>query len=296
MATLGSRVTAVVLTHDARSALQRCLCGLDGQRRSVDGLIVVDNASLERVDDLVASRPCSRIVRSAENLGPAGGYAIGIGAFLEGADDYAWLMDDDCLPTAEALEAQLADVDQARVVMATTLDADTGDVMNTHGWSGVLVPRRVIAAVGLPDASLFWWTEDTEYLQWRIPRAGFNVRRCERAHVLVSRSRAAPGKPAWKYYYEARNQVHYRLHTQRLPKDERPPRHLKWRVRVWRAGRSVCKLALLSVFRERRGRARKLAMVALGTADGLRGRLGITIRTDDSHRPDIGPTIEGASP
>jgi GT2 family glycosyltransferase len=286
------RVSAVVLTYNAPIALEQCLSAIARQTRPVDAVIIVDNASSEPVDDLAHHLPQARVLRLAENLGPAGGYAHGLEAFLEDGDDFAWIMDDDCVPAADALAWQLTNASRSRVVMATMLDPVSGDVTNTQGWCAVLVPQAVIVAVGLPDSSLFWWTEDTEYLQWRIPRAGFDVDRCDRAYVQVSRMRSGHGKPPWKYYYEARNQVHYRLHTQRPTPGEAVPRYLKFRVRAWRAARSAGQLGILAVFREPAGRARKLAMVGRGIVDGVRGRLGRLVATDDPHRPTPATNME----
>src|SRR5204862_401715 len=82
-------------------------------------------------------------------------------------------LDADCVPTPDALAAQLAITTRAPVVLARMVDRDSGEIVDTHGWCGVLLAREVVETVGIPDPALFWWNEDTEYLQWRIPRAGF---------------------------------------------------------------------------------------------------------------------------
>ena len=61
---------------------------------------------------------------------------------------------------------------------------------------------------------LFWWMEDTEYLAWRIPNAGFPVIRVDDAVVTHHRERSG-SKPPWKFYYETRNTVFLRLYRQR---------------------------------------------------------------------------------
>ena len=125
------------------------------------------------------------------------------------------------------------------------VDDTSGAVVNTQGWCGVLIPREIVADVGIPNEALFWWTEDTEYLHWRIPRAGYRVERSESARVARRCGIERPtSKPPWKYYYECRNQVHYRLHTQRPSSDEAVPRHLTRRVRGWRAARAAGKLSV----------------------------------------------------
>jgi rhamnopyranosyl-N-acetylglucosaminyl-diphospho-decaprenol beta-1,3/1,4-galactofuranosyltransferase len=279
-----ARVAAVVLTFDAPESLRSCLGALGAQSTPVSCTIVVDNSAAatsfaDDVDEDIV------VVRKRENVGPAGGYAIGLTQFLETECDYAWVMDDDCEAEPDALERALgAGAADGAVVMSTMIDRATGEVTNTHGWCGVLIPRSIVMDVGVPDATLFWWTEDTEYLQWRIPRAGWPLVRSD-ARVIVGRSRASAAKPAWKYYYEARNQVHYRLHTQAV--DDTPlPQHLKFRVRAWRAGRAVTKLGARALTRESSGRLDKFRMVARGTYDGMRGRLGKRVQVDDSHRPE----------
>jgi rhamnopyranosyl-N-acetylglucosaminyl-diphospho-decaprenol beta-1,3/1,4-galactofuranosyltransferase len=276
-------VTAVVLTYDAPAAAAACVEAIRAQNAPVTTILVIDNASNPRVDAATLGNNAI-VVRNDENLGPAGGYAVGLTRFLEVGDDFAWVMDDDCRPETDALALALAaGADGRTVVMSTMVDRDTGALSNTHGWCGVLIPRVVVADVGVPDGSLFWWTEDTEYVQWRIPRAGWTLVRSD-ARVDVGRTRESSAKPAWKYYYETRNQVHYRLHTQHVA--DRPlPRHLHFRVRAWRAARAFTKLGSRALLRERSGRFAKFAMVLRGGSDGLRGRLGRTVSPGDAHRP-----------
>jgi rhamnopyranosyl-N-acetylglucosaminyl-diphospho-decaprenol beta-1,3/1,4-galactofuranosyltransferase len=281
---VSERVMAVVLTCDARSALEECLGAIRAQTRAVDEILVVDNASTDSIDDVVTATPNATLLRLPENRGPAGGYAEGLTAFLASGAALAWVIDDDCVPARDALAAQLAVAPRAPVVLARMIDHDSHEIANTQGWCGVLLARDVVETVGVPNAALFWWTEDTEYLQWRIPRAGFRVERCADAAVRVRRSRLDGAKPAWKYYYEARNQVYYRLVTQR-PATRPVPRWLTRRVRYGRAARSVGKLAVRALLREHTTRGRKFVMVCRGTVDGVRGRLGPTVPVDGSDRP-----------
>jgi GT2 family glycosyltransferase len=282
-----ARVLALVLTFDAPEALRGCLEAISAQDCRPD-ILVIDNASPDPVTDIVARFPGARIQRLHDNVGPAGGHAAGLRAFLDGDAEYAWVMDDDCQPDPRGLRAQLALARsrlQPAVVMPTVVDADTRESYKGYGWSGVLLPRAVVGAVGVPNEDLFWWSEDTEYLQWRIPNAGFDVCWSSASTIEVNRRYPHADKPPWKYYYEVRNQVYYRLYVQRAG-DRRPiPRHLRLHVRAWRASRAVTKLALRVVVREHDQRAKKLVMVARGTADGLRGRLGHSVLPDRSDRP-----------
>jgi GT2 family glycosyltransferase len=281
-------VQAIVLTYQAPDAVRRCIAALARQTRRVDEILVVDNDGGSSMLEGPALDPRVRVLALPTNVGPAGGYAAGLLEFLAGTASLAWLMDDDVEPAPDALEQQLATRDTgANVVMATMVDDDREVVTNTHGWCAVLVERQVVAAVGVPNPELFWWTEDTEYVQWRIPRAGFALTRSEGAVVRVSRSRDDTEKPAWKYYYEARNQTYYRLHTQRVASPGRTPRHLSARVRWGRATRTLTKLTARALTKESSHRGAKFAMVVRGAWDGVRGRLGVTVRADRSDRPLI---------
>jgi GT2 family glycosyltransferase len=250
--------------------------------------LVTDNASAEPVDDLVGNSPGLSVTRLSENLGPAGGYAHALTAFLDSPFAWAWVMDDDCVPDPDALETLLEMTAPNRVVLPTVRWEETGAVVRGHGWWGALIPRSVVEQVGVPNADLFWWTEDTEYLQWRIPQAGNEVRWSDRPVIEVTRGRPDGSKPAWKYYYEVRNQIHHRLRVQQPGTAKPVPRHLRFRVRSWRAFRSTTRLGLRVVFREHDEKSRKFAMVLRGAADGVRGRLGRTVAVDDPHRP-LGP-------
>jgi GT2 family glycosyltransferase len=296
----GHSVAAVVLTYEARAALERCLDAIAGQTSPPGAVLVTDNASPTSVGDLADRYENVTVTRLAENLGPAGGYAAALTAFLATRFEWAWILDDDCVPAPSALAQQLAIAEPGRVVFATVRWAETGEVVRGHGWWGVLIPRSVIQRIGVPDPALFWWTEDTEYLQRRMSRGRVPTVWTEEPVVAVSRARPDASKPAWKYYYEARNQVYHRLYEQRPSASERlvrpRPRHLQLRSRLWRSVRAVSKLAGRAVLREHEDRRAKVAMVARGAFDGSRGKLGRTVVPDSADRPTVGPASGDRGP
>ncbi|HEY7107403.1 MAG TPA: glycosyltransferase [Acidimicrobiia bacterium] len=284
-------MTALVLTFNSPELLTHCLAAVSSQTVPPRRVLVVDNASAHPVDDLVDRVPGGQVLRLADNLGPAGGHAAGLRAFLESDSEWAWIMDDDCVPRPDALARQLAlalERPGRRVVMATMVERDAGHVTNTEGWCCVLLPRAVVEAVGVPRADFFWWVEDTEYLQWRIPRAGFEVVRSETATVAVGRDREDESKPAWKYYYEVRNLVYYRMWIQR-PSGPGDRKQQAFHRRFGKACRSTGRFVARVVVRERSRRADKLVHIARGVYDGATGRLGRTITPSTADRP-LAPT------
>ena len=266
----GRTVLAIVLTHDAPEALRTCLTAVCAQTTPPAGVLVVDNASTppatEVVEGLVQHAVPISVLRLPDNRGPAGGHAAGLKEFLKASHDLGWIFDDDCVPEPDCLtrllEEEARDHHHPAAIFPTQVDRH-GTVQNYPAWFGVLLSKEVVRTVGLPMEALFWWTEDTEYLQWRIPRAGFPVRRSTGARVIHFGVRRKAYKPAWKFYYETRNSVFYRLYIQRCR-------------RLYRLGPYFIR-TLLRISLQEDQRLRKLAVVGIGACHGIVGRLGKTM-------------------
>ena len=105
-----NNVAAVVVTYNRRQLLNENLTCLLAQSRPVD-IIVIDNAStdgtFESLGELIDSGRIN-YYNTGSNLGGAGGFSFGIERAVELGYDYVWVMDDDCMPRADALERLLA--------------------------------------------------------------------------------------------------------------------------------------------------------------------------------------------
>jgi GT2 family glycosyltransferase len=261
------RITALILTHNAPESLARCLRAIAGQTAPPEGVLVVDNASRPPAT-VPGDYPIPvTLVRSEVNTGPAGGYARGLAEFM--ASDYlhAWVLDDDMLPEAGCLELLWSAASTApdRAFVFPMSQQSDGSLGVWPSWCGFVLARQIVAAVGLPMEELFWWAEDTEYLQWRIPEAGYPQQVVHEALVHHDGVRQGDGFPLWKYYYESRNMLYVHLHVKH---------------RVGRYPRSVSKLVARSLFREQGGRLRRMAVIGRGLSDGARGRLGLRYPTE----------------
>jgi GT2 family glycosyltransferase len=74
------RLSVVVVTHNSREAVTRCLPRLVEQLDEGDELVIVDNASSDGTLEAVSqAAPGARVLRSGENLGFAGGCNAGAG-------------------------------------------------------------------------------------------------------------------------------------------------------------------------------------------------------------------------
>ena len=254
---------AVVLTYNAPTSLDRCLLSIAAQTTPPQAILVVDNASTPLVDpaDFPPGCPPITLVHSEHNGGPAGGYALALEHFLKTDYRHAWVIDDDMRPDPDCLERLwvVAAKDPSRAFVFPISHQLDGTFGAWPSWCAFLVAREIIEQVGLPMAELFWWAEDTEYLQWRIPQAGYPMRVVGDAHVRHDAIRHGEGVPVWKYYYEARNMLYV---------------HLYLKKRVGFFPRNVTKLIGRALFREAEGRWIRLRTIGKGLYDGARGRLG----------------------
>jgi rhamnopyranosyl-N-acetylglucosaminyl-diphospho-decaprenol beta-1,3/1,4-galactofuranosyltransferase len=257
-------VMAVVLTHNAPDSLDRCLRAVAAQTTPPQAVLIVDNASDPPItaEQLPDDLPEPTLIRSDSNGGPAGGYALGLGSFLRSGYRHAWVLDDDMRPDPECLErlwVVAAKKLEAAYVFPVSHQVD-GSFGAWPSWCGLLVAKEIVEEVGLPMPELFWWAEDTEYLQWRIPEAGYPIRVVGDAIVRHDSIRHGVGVPVWKYYYEARNMLYVHLYVKR---------------RVGRFPRNMSKLIGRAVLREPEGRWTRLGAIAEGLWDGARRRLGM---------------------
>lgn len=105
------KVAAVVVTYNRVDKLGRVLDSILAQSRSIDLLIVVDNASTDSTSKLLnvyQDDPRLEILRLETNTGGAGGFAAGMERAYERGADWVWIMDDDCYTEKTALESLLA--------------------------------------------------------------------------------------------------------------------------------------------------------------------------------------------
>jgi GT2 family glycosyltransferase len=270
------RIAALVLTHNAPSALQRCLSAVRDQTQAPDEVLVVDNASHPPVDPtaLPTGVGSLRVARSEVNGGPAGGWATALRDFLDSDCTHAWLMDDDIVPEPTCLATlwdAVRESPTSAFVFPISIQPD-GSIGRWGSWCGFLISREIVEKVGLPLEALFWWAEDTEYCHWRIPQAGFPRDIVEEAVVHHDAIRQGGDIPPWKYYYESRNSLYHHLHIMH---------------RMGRYPRNFAGLVLRAVVRQKKDRVKCLAAICRGFYDGAFGRLGVRYRVSPLHERDL---------
>ena len=147
-----SRLFGVLVTFRRPEILRTTLNLLGKQTRSIDHLIVVDNAPTEQTRDVVAqyssAHGSTEWLPMSDNLGPAGGVAAGVQRALDLADERDWvlILDDDDPPRSETI------IERLFSLAREALDADP--TTGGFGLSGGRFDPKRGRIQPLPDVAL----------------------------------------------------------------------------------------------------------------------------------------------
>ncbi len=139
----------VLVTFRRPALLVTALEAITGQTLPLDHLIVVDNSPSPDTREIVRDlAPDAEYVPAPENLGPAGGIALGMERLLEMADDQDWILtlDDDDPPPSPTLFAELHEF----ALDLSHRDRHLGGI----GLEGVRFDRRRGRIIWVPDDEL----------------------------------------------------------------------------------------------------------------------------------------------
>lgn len=187
-------LAVVVVTYNRSELLHKCLQALTQSHRKPDVVVVVDNASTDDTQAVVAQAApwftgSQFIARHlVDNTGGAGGFHEGTKTALDAGADWVFLMDDDVLVLPDAFDAlgqwtsrfwclqgQRVDEDGQPVRWkpyvhdrswlpfkrsSNEFEADGATEVNSGIFEGMLLHKSVVAQVGLPDPRFFLVWDD----------------------------------------------------------------------------------------------------------------------------------------
>lgn len=190
---MNKRTAAIVVTYNRKALLRENIEALLAQtcKDKLD-IIIINNASTDGTEEYISDYIDNKSVihiNTGANLGGAGGFQYGIRYAAENGYDFVWVMDDDCMPTPNALEVFLKwDIrfkgnygflsskvlwkDNSLCTMNIQRETMTKNVSDfSHeavevvmaSFVSLFIPVKVIKEVGLPIKEFFIWTDDWEY-------------------------------------------------------------------------------------------------------------------------------------
>ncbi len=272
------RVCAVIVTYNRKELLLECLESLRKQTRPIQGIYLIDNASTDGTPQLLLDKGYIRelppenpsepwekefeisnltdgkfiklhYVRMHENTGGAGGFYEGVKRGYEKGYDWFWLMDDDTIPTNEALISLMEKINKVGnylnigfVCSKALWISETPHIMNipavkplvngipfnlyenegvllveSASFVSLLVNRNTVKRVGLPIKEFFIWADDVEYTL-RVTKNGLLGLYVKDSIVFhkTKTNYSASEVYDWRFYYNIRNWLWiYKLHYRR---------------------------------------------------------------------------------
>jgi GT2 family glycosyltransferase len=192
------KILAAVVTHNRLGLLQRCVESLRGQTRRPDAILIVDNSSTDGTSEWLGAQGDLKVERRP-NLGSAGGFNFAAKTGYGGGYDWVWMMDDDTIPRADALERLVASpafgradtgfVYSLQVYPDGTVPRNDPGPTSPDEWAltvlserclpvlrcsfvAVMFSRKAIEKAGYPLTEMFFMSDDYEYTR-RVVESGF---------------------------------------------------------------------------------------------------------------------------
>ena len=206
------RVTALLVVHDGATWLPEVVASITSQSRSADHVLGIDTGSIDASAKLLkGARIPTVTLNRTTSFGAAISYGVSqLPAAIDGADEWLWILHDDCALDPHALEELLTAVaNRPNIVMAgpkllgwhdrshllevglsiatngtrwTGLESheyDQGQHDGSHevlavNSAGALIRRDVFEELGGFDQNLELFRDDVDF-GWRVHAAGHSV-------------------------------------------------------------------------------------------------------------------------
>ncbi|MCR4921357.1 MAG: glycosyltransferase family 2 protein [Bacteroidaceae bacterium] len=240
------RIIAVVVTYNRRPLLEKCIARLQ-EEQLLEGIVVVDNGSTDGTSEWLHNQHAITVLRQS-NTGGAGGFHTGILKAFEMGADWIWCMDDDVYPDPDCLAQLLKYANVPDIGILCPRRIQTGRVFTNECqkinlsnpftslhkgrlkgteekpvdiegmvFEGPLINRRTTELVGLPNASLFIFYDDTDY-SYRTTLQGLRVLYIPDAIMRKEKFFTHDSwaekqlKKQWKRLYHVRNMTYFNHH------------------------------------------------------------------------------------
>lgn len=231
----GRRTLVVVLNWRRGRTTVRCLDALDAAGLGRDVLVVDNGSGDDSVATIRRDHPGIELLELPSNGGYAAGNNRGLLAALERGYDFAWILNNDTVPSPDALPTALtvAVARGAGVVVSTQWDRRGASGVEPHrlcavedgrrdrlvacpgcaagehavdvaSGAALLVRLPAVRTAGMLDESFFHYGEEVDFCR-RIGQAGWPLLLACRSHVWHQRGGSLDTESPTAVYYRTRN-------------------------------------------------------------------------------------------
>lgn len=231
------KFSVVVVTYNRIELLKECIENIQNQEKKFDEIIIVDNCSTDGTNKylqkIALQEKKIKIISLDENLGGAGGFYNGLSC-VSGNMDYVLIIDDDAILHKNFLKELSKGMEEGILAYSGSVltngkidtshrrrlknrllllkeDVEVQEYFGTHFYydlatfCGLVVSRKLIQKIGLPEKDYFIWYDDTEY-SLRILKYT-KIKNINGAIINHKTKNLENVRLSWKSYYGYRNAI-----------------------------------------------------------------------------------------
>lgn len=193
---MNCKVAAVIVTYNRLELLKECIDSLRNQARKLNNIIVINNSSTDGTFEWLESQNDLTTV-TQKNTGSSGGQYTGIKLAYDMGYEWIWCMDDDAGVKSDALLNLVKFAEQGVLALAPRVIDEENKTLLAHrgrfnlnkirkgdvqiptsendytdndyfvvdfaSFVGIMLHRKVIEKIGLPNKDFFIYHDDVEY-------------------------------------------------------------------------------------------------------------------------------------
>lgn len=234
------RVAIIIVTYNRKKELFKTLDYINNLNEAVD-IVIIDNNSFDGTKEAIQKIPSLNIhyLKNDENLGSAGGFAIGMD-YAKDKFDWVWLFNDDSRPHPDSLTSltsSIKDLDDSKIGLIKIGMLKDGK-SESHYWEGrritkyipasdkpirtdlitfdgCLIKAEVIRNIGTCDPKYFMGIYEFDFCL-RAADKGYSIYTLPNGKIEDEKKGSVNGIPYWRMYYVTRNHLFLALKRKSL--------------------------------------------------------------------------------
>lgn len=303
-----NKIAAVVVTYNRKEELLKNITAVLNQTLKIDKYYIIDNHGNDGtkeylIENKVLDNNVIEYVYLNENIGGAGGFYTGVKMAYDNGYNYICLMDDDGRPEDNYMMERLYSVAEMiyksnnKIMINSIVSGpdhntlsfgldheittkenaikkanDKSLIINKiNPFNGTFISKELVEIIGFPNKEFFIKGDESDYLLRALGVNAFVATVCNSYYyhpILEKRKIKFLGKEItfstetpWKEYYRARNYTYiYAKHNKKM-------QYIKQNIK-----QIICAICY------NKQKVSAVKMIIRGWKDGVKGRLGPTVR------------------
>jgi hypothetical protein len=198
-----SKNILVFVTYNLIKEAKKLLDFLDTQHCDFDILVVDNHSDINCWDDLKSINRGFNLVRTSDNIGGSGGYAVALEWCIQREYEYILVTEDDAFPGQPNLvDVMFSNASQDSYVTITYRN----EGCKSFSFHFTIYPISLITEIGVPDPTFFMIQDDLEFLKrQKIGNKRLNITENNLKNLSYTHPTYKAKKNIWTEYFDARN-------------------------------------------------------------------------------------------